>query len=435
VNDYELLKLQTVARGAVDDATTMRFLRKAKALLGEARFAEIMATEAVRRIDGHFTPANSMAALTGLLLKIVAEDKTRVATVNRDLAARATKKEANVEAEAKRNATNLSASEIIAAPMPTEADTPLKQRRQGKARFLRAVLLEQDPASLTTEHMLWASPAFVQTTLPHRDPKTESYSRTNGVRYLDMVSGRREGGIIGLPYGPKPRLLLHYCAARIQASKTREIELPNTLFALHKELGLADGESSYRATAEQAIRLFSAFFTTGECSQRDAKGVRRFHANFENMVFADKVQLAWAPDERQLPIFDSFLVLSENMTSLLRDRPFPLRKQAIRALQQSSFSLDVYAWLCWRNFILHSKGVEGVVIPVVSDGTSTGLMEQFGSNYAEPKFFIRQLERELAKVRDVWVGRLNVSLEGRRLTFKRSDQQTETPKFYLGGGR
>ena len=96
--------------------------------------------------------------------------------------------------------------------------------------------------------------------------------------------------------------------------------------------------------------------------------------------------------------------------------------------------MDLYTWLCWRNFILHSKSHEGVSIPILSDKSTTGLMDQFGGNYAEAKFFVRQLNRELVKVNQVWLGKLNIKIEEGRFILRRSDMQTESQRFYVGGG-
>ena len=61
-------------------------------------------------------------------------------------------------------------------------------------------------------------------------------------------------------------------------------------------------------------------------------------------------------------------------------------------------------------------------------------MDQFGGNDAEAKFFVRQLNRELVKVNQVWLGKLNIKIEEGRFILRRSDMQTESQRFYVGGG-
>ena len=439
LNDYDVFKLKTIYGSGLDDEpVTKRFLQKAKALLGEVSFAKIVADEVELRKEGRFVAAKAGEAFGGLILKMVAQaGPKRVEQVKAEIVRREEAGKVKNETLVKRrNAEALTASEIIAAPMPPAADTDAKQKRVIKSRFLQAIMLEEDAkgAGLVADNLLWASPAFVQTTLPHRDPKSDTYSRSNGIRYLDLTAGTNEGQKIGLPYGSKPRLLIHYCASRVQANNSRVIELPNTLYALHKELGLAESAASYLSTAEQAHRLFGCIFNTGECSKAEATGVRRYHGDIHSMVFAEHRSVWWEMSPEQRALFPSQITLSRYLFSLLRDGVFPIRRHAIRALQQSSFAMDLYTWLCWRNFILHSKSHEGVSIPILSDKSTTGLMDQFGGNYAEAKFFVRQLNRELVKVNQVWLGKLNIKIEEGRFILRRSDMQTESQRFYVGGG-
>lgn len=437
LNEYELFKLPAIFPGGETSLApaTKRCLTKAKALIGDQRFSEIVADEASRRQEGKFSPNKSGEAFIGLLVKLITENTDRPVIVRRQLLEREEAKLQRAEAKAKETRTT---AEILNAEMPLEANTAGKKARVSKKRLLSALVVEQDPDAIAAENLLWASPAFVQTTLPHRDPKADFFFRTNGVRYLDLVSARSNGIPLGLPFGPRPRLLLHYIAGRIQASASREIELPNSLYALHKELGLTNGTQNYSNSADQARRLFNAFISIGEVNPMiAAKGIERYHCVQKNIVFAEEIQLGWEINDKQQTLFGNRIKLSEFMFSVFKDNVFPVRKLAMNAIQQSSFAIDIYVWLCWRNYILHVKGQPQVSIPFTSRNGSVGLMQQFGSDYDENnvRFFIRQFMREMDKVKSVWHGKLNIAIEGQTFILKQSDPQVEKPaKLSLGKG-
>src|SRR4051812_33745720 len=77
-------------------------------------------------------------------------------------------------------------------------------------------IAQEDPASVLYQHTV-----FCQTGLPYRDPGSDTrlWQRSQGAAHLEVEAGRAfhpERGAfidIGLPFGPKPRLILAYLSA------------------------------------------------------------------------------------------------------------------------------------------------------------------------------------------------------------------------------
>ena len=443
LSDYEIEKLRT-GNVRVGNPATRNFLEKAKSLLGEASFAELCGAEAQRAIDietcgkrnypGHI-PENPPANFIGLVLSRVGSLPRPILSTASDPApveAAPTSKPAS----ARKTAAPLPQIPLqlgLATPPPPIELLPLGEKPDPRAfrrtYYPRRVMeLGQSPDSGS---MLWASTALVQLTLPHDDPKTDRFSRNNGRKFLAMVAGQRNGQKLGLPYGVRPRLLLHYIVTRVARGSGREIEFPGSLYALHKELGMACSSEKFAATAEMAERLFSCMITVGDLPKREtgasklANRLALFSGVRDNYVFADHTELYW--DSRRRDdlggLFRSYIRLSENFYNIVKDRTFPVHRDAIRRLQQSSLNLDLYTWLCWRNHALLNAGNELASIPIVSTEMSTGLIDQFGANFKEAKAFTFRLKKALVAVREVWLGDLKCEILGDRLVLKPSTLQ------------
>lgn len=441
LSDYEIEKLR-IGNVRVGNPATRNFLEKAKALLGEATFAELCGAEAQRAQDietygkrdypGHI-PENPTANFIGLVLSRVGSLPRPAATTPEPASTPAAPQQSPEKDRVALPFPVLPLQLSLATPPPPieplapgEKPDPRAFRRAYYPRRVMELGQNPDPGS-----MLWASTALVQLTLPHDDPKTDRFSRNNGRKFLAMVAGQRNGQKLGLPYGVRPRLLLHYIVSRVSRGAGREIEFPGSLYALHKELGMACSSEKFAATAEMAERLFSCMMTVGDLPKREtgasklANRLALFSGVRDNYVFADHTELYWDARSRNDlgGLFRSYIRLSENFYNIVKDRTFPVHRDAIRRLQQSSLNLDLYTWLCWRNHALCNSGSELASIPIVSTESSTGLIEQFGANFKEAKAFTFRLKKALAAVREVWLGELKCEILGDRLVLKPSTLQ------------
>lgn len=243
--------------------------------------------------------------------------------------------------------------------------------------------------------------AMVQATLPHRKVDSTYFERKNGAFTLSMQALPK----VGLPYGALPRLLLAWTTTEAVKTKSRELELGDSMSSFMAELGLtATGGKSGSITRlkNQTRRLFTA---TVAASYEDEN-----HIEDMGYRLADRSVLWWhSKDPEQAGLWKSTVTLSENFFNEVIDRPVPIDMRAIRALKKSPLALDIYSWLTYRASYLKRS----TVIPWAS------LAQQFGSNYAELRNFKAAFLNELKKVVLVY-GQVQVEITEQGLIVKPS---------------
>lgn len=226
--------------------------------------------------------------------------------------------------------------------------------------------------------------AMVQATLPHKKVEGNEFTRVNGSYSLTIMAPSR----IGLPYGTIPRLLLAWLTTEAVKTQCRELELGDSLSGFMHELDMAPTGGRWGSIArlkEQTRRLFASSITA----------IYEKGAGFAviNQQVADKAMLWWdSKDPEQAGLWKSTVTLSEVFFHEVTDRPVPIDMRAMKALKKSPMALDVYAWLTYRVSYLKQP----TVIPW------TALALQFGSDYAELRFFKRAFLAELRKVITVY---------------------------------
>src|SRR5206468_10557948 len=102
-----------------------------------------------------------------------------------------------------------------------------------------------------------------QTCLPYRDPGEDvlTWERANGNARILLEAGRAvhpESGEfvrVGLPYGPKPRLILAHLNAEALRTQSPVIDVSASLSAFMSRLGLDTNGRNMKAVKEQLARL------------------------------------------------------------------------------------------------------------------------------------------------------------------------------------
>ena len=219
--------------------------------------------------------------------------------------------------------------------------------------------------------------AMVQATLPHRKVEGTEFTRRNGNFTLSLLAHSS----IGLPYGSVPRLLLSWVTTEAVKTKSRELELGDSMSAFMAELGMSRQGSNIASLKNQTRRLFSA---TVMAFYEDDKQIADM-----GYRLADRSVLWWDNKTlEQAGLWKSTVTLSEHFFNEIIDRPVPIDMRAVRALKQSPMALDIYTWLTYRvSYLRH---------PTVIPWSSLAL--QFGSNYAELRNFKTSFMTELKKV-------------------------------------
>lgn len=223
--------------------------------------------------------------------------------------------------------------------------------------------------------------------LPHRKPKegTRTYEKSSGNISLQLTAGHipdASGNFIpvGIPYGPKARLLLLHLCSRAVMTQDPEVEVEDSFTAFARGLGLGTCGRSLGSLREQIIR-------TSAVSMRLAKKGDHYLETFQSPIFSHfQAELPASPDQRTL--FPSYVRFSHEFFMSLRDHAVPLRLEAIGALTHNSRGLDIYCWLAQRLYRL--KKPQRI--------RWTSLRFQFGSASQDMRGFKRRFYDALKQV-------------------------------------
>lgn len=118
--------------------------------------------------------------------------------------------------------------------------------------------------------ILYQHSVLCQTCLPYRDPgaATRTWQRKNGLVTLEVEAGRAYNGEnfidVGLPFRPKPRLVLYHLNAEALRTQSPCIELDDSLTSfVNRTLGLDTHGRNIRTVKDQLARLSASDFRIG----------------------------------------------------------------------------------------------------------------------------------------------------------------------------
>ncbi len=271
---------------------------------------------------------------------------------------------------------------------------------------------EADAGSEPTE-ILYQHSVLCQTCLPYRDPgdAVREWERVNGNVRLKLLAGEAFDGAddrwlkVGLPFGPKPRLVLYHLNAEALRTQSPVLELEDSLTAFVKRtLGIDPKGRNIRIVKEQLTRLSASDFRIG--TSQDDRSV-----TLKGSI-VDGFEL-WTPkDSKQRMLWPSTVQFSARYFESLMKHAVPLNEAAVARLSHSAMALDVYTWLAQR---LHRVSAEkgGVLVPW------TRLAEHFGHGYERLRDFRRVFGRTLRQVRVVYPD-AKFDLDGRGMTLQHS---------------
>ena len=240
---------------------------------------------------------------------------------------------------------------------------PLKPLSRVQTRLI-------EPCSEDDPDICFQHSVFCQTGLPYRNPGDDvrEWRRTQGGAMLVVQAGQllqpQTASVVdvGLPWGPKPRLILAHLNAEALRIGSPEIEISNSLSAFVKRIRGFDGGREIRMFKDQLTRLSNALIRLAM-----VRGDRLTQINAQVVTGFD----LWFPkDERQRVLWPSTVRLSTEYFESLQKHAVPLNEADLGALAHSAMALDIYAWLAQRLYRIDSR--KPAFIPWVS------LKEQFG---------------------------------------------------------
>ena len=273
---------------------------------------------------------------------------------------------------------------------------------------IRSRLLEAAAASVTElQSILYQHTIFCQTGMPYRDPgdNIRTWEQSNGIAALEITAGKamhpKLGRFVelGLPFGPKPRLILAHINTAALRKGEPEIDTARSLTSfISGTLDLASHGRNIRVIKEQLARLSACSIRLGMIRDGEAVTVQ------SQIVTAFSLWLE--KDDRQRVLWPATIRLSADYFESLQRHAVPLDEHHLAALSHSAMALDVYAWLAQR---LHRVGKgRGIPLPW------TAVAAQFGgAGYERIRKFRDNFKVALGQVRTVYrTARVDVTEQG-----------------------
>jgi len=260
--------------------------------------------------------------------------------------------------------------------------TPIQTRL-----FDNSLDIESDPSGKPVfQHAI-----FCQTCLPYRkpDPSTRHWERSNGNSKLIVSAGDmynpKTGKLepVGLPYGPKARLIQSFFDTEAVKSQSQVINVESSLSAFVRRIDLAKNGRNIKTVREQlqrltVCRMHIILNKDDYLFQQDQKVVKNF--SFWQHTDIDK--------DKQKELFESTsfekVTLDSDYFNHLLLHAVPLDERALKSLSHNCLALDIYKWLAHRlHRVSDSRGqlVPWVCIKEQFGHGYTGAMSQFRRNF------------------------------------------------------
>lgn len=242
-----------------------------------------------------------------------------------------------------------------------EGASPAERRRLRERLEVAHQLLIDLPA---IDDIAFLHSGLCQTYLPHTRPKENHavWRREAGRFTLIVAPGvlderRRDGNAsrrstpheasdlyVGVPFGPKARLILIYL--QTEGRKSRVVNMGPSMSAWIRSLGLAvtgGQKGTINAVREQVMRIARCSFTL-QWEERDAAGNTTMSVRDQRIV---EGLTLWngASDPTK---WSGTVELTQQFYEHLKEHSVPLDKRAIAHLSNNSLGLDLYTLFAYR---------------------------------------------------------------------------------------
>lgn len=273
------------------------------------------------------------------------------------------------------------------------ADSPHIRKLQKLAGHIDRSYQLHETGSIKADSYLQTH--FAQLALPYRDPKGATHwTRVNGGTKLvlepGLVSDSKGNLAPKFPFGVVPRLFLIWLTSEVKISKSKELELGDSLQEFMLKIGLGtDGSNQRRRVMDQLRRLLAARISIRESVNLKSEQVWRDSSR--QMQLADSWDLWFSARDvdGQEPLMGSRIELSQPFYEAIQQSAVPLSTGVLREIQSNAMQLDIYTWLVHRLFNLRST----------SNISWQQLHGQFGGSYKRMRDFRRDFVNNLSVVR------------------------------------
>jgi hypothetical protein len=259
----------------------------------------------------------------------------------------------------------------------------------------------------SADEMAFLAREFVLCTLPHRNPgDVPAWSRKNGNLTLTIRPGWNEKTqeVFGYPYGSIPRLLLAWITTEAIRTKSRRLELGDSLGAFMMALGLnpytgRGPRGDATRLRDQMERLFGALISFDyRTPASNETGKRRGGHAWLRMQVAPRGRFWWNEEDRdEVLLWGSWIELGEAFFEATTSEPVPLDVRILRHIKQSPMAIDLYAVLNREAFRAHKGGEPRFL-------AWEWLHVQIGNEYGDLRNFRRKALEQLEAILAVYPG-------------------------------
>lgn len=182
--------------------------------------------------------------------------------------------------------------------------------------------------------------------LPYRNPgdSVRVYERESAGNVLRIEAGALPGvnGFedVGIPYGPRARLLLLHLMSEAVKRQSPVLEVDASFTAFARSLGLSTNGKNLTTLRDQVRRMSAVVMRLS----RDNGSGRNV---FQGTIFS-RLRAEYPDHPDQLALWTSYVEFSPQFYDSLVSQAVPLEKAAISALKHSARALDIYVWLAYR---------------------------------------------------------------------------------------
>jgi hypothetical protein len=230
-----------------------------------------------------------------------------------------------------------------------EEEKPKRPSRYVESR-IRLMMDSMDTPREEREHV-YMPVALAHVYFPRRDVKldpTESYIHRSGNFQLNIsqlpvpnhATGKNQ--FLGLPFGPKARLLLGVINALALKQGSNKIDIEaDTLPQFLQKIGLTDGGNQLKQARNQIARLSSSLISV---SYKDSDG-STMHGQ---MPIVKGFDLFPQSQPGQLLLWRRHITLTLDYWEELQKHPLPLSLEHLRVLSGNARAIDFYTFLAYR---------------------------------------------------------------------------------------
>lgn len=246
-------------------------------------------------------------------------------------------------------------------------------------------------ATIAYQHVI-----LCQTSIPYRNlgDEVRRWERKSGDAHLLINAGELKNiktdrfEPCGLPYGPKPRLLISHINAEALKQGNPVIDIYGSMTTfVGRVLGHSPNGREIKAFKEHVARLAAARISIAGFASDG-------HLYQVNTQIIDMMDLWFPGDDQQSVLWPSKIHLDWRYYNSLIEHAVPLDERALGGLSHSAMALDIYAWLAQRLHRIHPGRPDFIAWARVKD--------QFGQGYGQMNNFKRKFRVAMRQVLNMY---------------------------------